>query len=296
MIGSTGQFQSTPPMQGATKREVKDYGTDYVSIHAPYAGSDGQTGYEVPVWPGVSIHAPYAGSDPEDYFNTIIIDVSIHAPYAGSDGCRNGSVWPESGFNPRPLCRERPIAAFIISVTTSFNPRPLCRERRVLAIPSTVFYNVSIHAPYAGSDKVSFVSSASIRGFQSTPPMQGATCLHYNHLYFEMFQSTPPMQGATATYYIDEQHRNVSIHAPYAGSDNRRTLRFDVDEQFQSTPPMQGATVSKASSSGAVRVSIHAPYAGSDDTSVKKAVIDEMFQSTPPMQGATLPESLETFP
>ena len=55
-----------------------------------------------------------------------------------------------------------------------FNPRPLCRER--LSTTELGFYQ---------------------GGFQSTPPMQGATRNVVTMAEEMLFQSTPPMQGAT---------------------------------------------------------------------------------------------------
>ena len=100
------EFQSTPPMQGATMDQLGIVLTDSVSIHAPYAGSDDGTRERKRVRT-VSIHAPYAGSDDRADAEIESVKVSIHAPYAGSDFliCRLNSASP--CFNPRPLCRER---------------------------------------------------------------------------------------------------------------------------------------------------------------------------------------------
>ena len=101
----------------------------------------------------------------------------------------------------------------------SFNPRPLCRERRFRG--RTVFDG---------------------KMFQSTPPMQGATTSFAGPAVKDGFQSTPPMQGATAIRQKKLLSLQVSIHAPYAGSDGQ-----DLGEIILSDA-----------------VSIHAPYAGSD--------------------------------
>ena len=101
-----------------------------------------------------------------------------------------------------------------------------------------------------------------------------------------MFQSTPPMQGATDILGVAYKLGKVSIHAPYAGSDDKTiTVRIQIPGfnprplcrerlhlltsayvkiKFQSTPPMQGATMSLHLYSPVFSVSIHAPYAGSD--------------------------------
>ena len=166
-------------MQGATGLVGLINDSGGVSIHAPYAGSDG---ISPPCAPGirrVSIHAPYAGSDCSGYRGVHEMHVSIHAPYAGSDDLPGDTESGVCGFNPRPLCRER---------LTRTLAKDAARE----------------------------------------------------------FQSTPPMQGATKSVRVVPDPRGVSIHAPYAGS----------DEYFFNSFLGDG-------------VSIHAPYAGSDDIAVK---------------------------
>ena len=80
------------------------------------------------------------------------------------------------------------------------------------------------------------------------------------------FQSTPPMQGATICHSNRKRRSVVSIHAPYAGSDVKITSTPKLKElEFQSTPPMQGATLRARTVKQLPKyVSIHAPYAGSD--------------------------------
>ena len=57
-------------------------------------------------------------------------------------------------------------------------------------------------------------------GFQSTPPVRGATSNVQNKPDLALFQSTPPSRGATTL-------------AAYMQ---------DTGEEFQSTPPSRGAT------------------------------------------------------
>ena len=86
---------------------------------------------------------------------------------------------------------------------------------------SIINRSVSIHAPYAGSDVTELYNLEAQSGFQSTPPMQGAT--------FSLLCRS--VSG-----------NRVSIHAPYAGSDKNRQKEQTPADVFQSTPPMQGAT------------------------------------------------------
>ena len=59
-------------------------GISWVSIHAPYIGSDLHD-LMTAIGIIVSIHAPYIGSDVSDVPIDELFEVSIHAPYIGSD-------------------------------------------------------------------------------------------------------------------------------------------------------------------------------------------------------------------
>ena len=127
-----GTFQSTPPMQGATRGSSAENDRESgVSIHAPYAGSDERRYWRARSSGTVSIHAPYAGSDADLNDGEMgYTSVSIHAPYAGSDRSRVRMGDRMGCFNPRPLCRERLNFLIIQQEAGRFNPRPLCRERQ----------------------------------------------------------------------------------------------------------------------------------------------------------------------
>ena len=144
-----------------------------------------------------------------------------------------------------------------------FNPRSPCGERlfrRIRARPVCVF--------------------------QSTLPLRGATSLSTSLLFFLVFQSTLPLRGATIHHHLRAAIRQISIHAPLAGSDpsmalsptrNRnfnprspcgerraRTHASSDGSEFQSTLPLRGATCE----------------ANGDDN-------NHLFQSTLPLRGAT---------
>ena len=120
--------------------------------------------------------------------------------------------------------------------------------------------------------------------------MQGATELGVSFYDSEGFQSTPPMQGATflRDYGIDLE-TVVSIHAPYAGSDLDLRSYVFRHLMFQSTPPMQGATCIHVQ-----KVTLYTrfnprPLCRERRTSGITIRAITAFQSTPPMQGATEP-------
>ncbi len=147
-------FQSTLPMRGATSDVPHPVVKNFISIHAPHAGSDVRTRLQWPV-PAISIHAPHAGSDSQ--WNL----PSLH-------------LW---NFNPRSPCGERLVAfeassiclrfqstlpmrgATIlvrhISSFPDFNPRSPCGERLKHNVCITFAVVISIHAPHAGSDSES---------------------------------------------------------------------------------------------------------------------------------------------
>ena len=171
-------FQSTPPMQGATGVDGSFLYQYVADDQMATQGATGVDGSFLRQRSGVSIHAPYAGSD-------AICTVTCSSMYGFNPRplCRErltGFLWwsrvqmfqstppmqgatradradlpGDAGFNPRPLCRERhPSPSNMTSVSYGFNPRPLCRERRWRYRFSFSVPQVSIHAPYAGSDSL----------------------------------------------------------------------------------------------------------------------------------------------
>ena len=150
---SQRRFQSTPPMQGATPMEALRKVTLRVSIHAPYAGSDP---FPFLLYRKICSFNPRPLCRERRFQVGDIVPlyvVSIHAPYAGSDhGGRVPGVGLSS-FNPRPLCRERLlsrfycIAKFVVSIHAPYAGSDLCGDTHDVSGMA-----VSIHAPYAGSD------------------------------------------------------------------------------------------------------------------------------------------------
>ena len=101
--------------------------------------------------------------------------ISIHAPYAGGDAAPTlSSGWIQISIHA-PYAGGDGERKATIAMQMNFNPRPLCRGRLLSA----------------GDIRIGLV-------FQSTPPMQGATCDGCEpDICIGKFQSTPPMQGAT---------------------------------------------------------------------------------------------------
>ena len=102
------------------------------------------------------------------------------------------------------------------------------------------------------------------------------------------FQSTRPMRGATGERLRLLLSRDISIHAPHAGRDQKAGDKLDPDTLFQSTRPMRGATFNPATGCSSQRISIHAPHAGRDHQRCQPTSWQTGFQSTRPMRGATM--------
>ena len=65
-----------------------------------------------------------------------------------------------------------------------------------------------------------------------------------NSEYWKQFQSTLPMQGVTRQCpTICQYILHISIHTPYAGSDESAEEKLHGSFLFQSTLPMQGVTL-----------------------------------------------------
>ena len=149
------QFQSTPPVRGATAKLMgHEIVRRFISIHAPRAGSD-QATMDRAKATAISIHAPRAGSDVRvtgHHTHTTLfqstppvrgatamgrgtglgIGISIHAPRAGSDYAAVYKVIINNKFQSTPPVR---------GATT--RRRSTKSEAR----------SISIHAPRAGSDR-----------------------------------------------------------------------------------------------------------------------------------------------
>ena len=184
------------------------------------------------------------GATPFEAIEDIIDTISIHAPRAGSDQWVSQLAPRDSYFNPRSPCGERLLTTLVL----------LNR------------FSISIHAPRAGSDQTADFINCIAFGFQSTLPVRGATWLIPCSSAYSAFQSTLPVRGATKKDVIDVYKTQISIHAPRAGSDDRRKtslckkhnfnprspcgerpfscLFLKIHVPFQSTLPVRGATQS----------------------------------------------------
>ena len=168
-------FQSTPPVRGATVPRPQGVPAIPISIHAPRAGSDHDLlRAELQVL-AISIHAPRAGSDL--VLNAALVGFQFQStpPVRGAtSGSRPVTcLWKFQSTPPvRGATVHRCQPRFCLK---NFNPRPPCGERPHEHQPKPIHQHISIHAPRAGSDPQGHQWRDRFHGFQSTPPVRGAT-------------------------------------------------------------------------------------------------------------------------
>ena len=79
------QFQSTPPVKGATYENVLLTDTELISIHAPSEGSDHIKKYMFQGHELFQSTPPVKGATQKDIEISYVALISIHAPSEGSD-------------------------------------------------------------------------------------------------------------------------------------------------------------------------------------------------------------------
>ena len=162
-------------MRGATRRMLLDYLWDWISTHAPHAGSDTTSIRPMAACPNFNSRSPcrerplvagkemllllfqstlpLRGATAAAILKIHRLPISIHAPHAGSDHTGGSAASFCRYFNPRPKCGERHFCHSSKSQEWYyFNPRSPCGERRLKNKPW----------------KQSMI-------FQPTLPMRGAT-------------------------------------------------------------------------------------------------------------------------
>ena len=239
---------------------------------------------------GISIHAPRAGSDRSLCAYANSFPISIHAPRAGSDPRFSLRIASAQDFNPRSPCGERPRIWWNSARSSYFNPRSPCGERRRMRL-------------YIRTNTE----------FQSTLPVRGATRLairerwlreHFNprspcgerHDSIALpsatgtFQSTLPVRGATLSLGLSTHGLAISIHAPRAGSDQRRWVYLGQHTNFNPRSPCGERR--RICTTRFCRDNFN-PRSPCGERQCWRAQLDRegRFQSTLPVRGATIKTS-----
>ena len=182
-------------------------------------------------------------------------------PMRGATNEQWGCKWISHYFNPRAPCGARLKRRSIIRTKLTFqSTRPMrgatmrskssgsplaifqstrpMRGATIMDWFGDTFFIISIHAPHAGRDRAACMAGISTYIFQSTRPMRGATRrLAKSSGKISAFQSTRPMRGATAISAALDELEAISIHAPHAGRDSRRSCRLHKQSDFNPRAP-----------------------------------------------------------
>ena len=302
------RFQSTRPMRGATRFFVQIARRLSFQSTRPMRGATFSSIIIISM-PTFQSTRPMRGAT--ERLNLLFgrPDVSIHAPHAGRD-CHNLSpLIIKRRFNPRAPCGARRCIGYCVSFAFLFQSTRPMRGATDLVTKWLSLSRVSIHAPHAGRDHISFHCRARRGSFNPRAPCGARPRSMRSRIRVHRFNPRAPC-GARRGYdnSLDE-YRDVSIHAPRVGRDLITTHYYQINTQFQSTRPVWGATLGQLSQSlflkfqstrpvwGAtylsltefisILVSIHAPRVGRDEDSPTLPRAAREFQSTRPVWGAT---------
>ena len=257
-------FQSTRPVWGATKGDVKHNRTNnYFNPRAPCGARQARAaarrvGYYI------SIHAPRVGRD---------------CPFCGDKGV-------VQNFNPRAPCGARLRFSSICSASTHFNPRAPCGARLTHRSGNWRNVLISIHAPRVGRDRCRINQRRKIL-FQSTRPVWGATrkmlkamgiediSIHAPRvgrdgdigLVMASTQNFNPRAPCGARPILPTAFRNSRYFNPRAPCGARRDLPLCLwlTRDFNPRAPCGARQQQLAAVLQLQRISIHAPRVGRDD-------------------------------
>ena len=169
------------------------------------------------------------------------------------------------GFNPRAPCGARPSPSNSISRSTGFQSTRPVRGATWQQCQSDCQGRVSIHAPRAGRDLISFDTRRASLSFNPRAPC-GAR---------------PPLQMSTPAREV------VSIHAPRAGRDSSVNSFFLRPPLFQSTPPRAGRDFPPSLDTYGVQCFNPRAPCGARQIALRVSIPRIKFQSTRPVRGAT---------
>ena len=167
---------------------------------------------------------------------------------------------------------------------------------------------ISIHAPHAGSDGLSWLGRLlhihfnprspcgerllaqfnwhTIRNFNPRSPCGERRRRVERIVYTYRFQSTLPMRGATIGKMLDNQLVLISIHAPHAGSDNNGDFMYQWASNFNPRSPCGERLPTGILMCLLMYFNPRSPCGERLDPAVTEAP-PVQFQSTLPMRGAT---------
>ena len=170
------QFQSTPPVRGATVSGARCKCGKIISIHAPRAGGDLSSKRATTVRPHFNPRPPCGGRHSGHIRRPHRQGISIHAPRAGGDSTSRQATITTIRFQSTPPVRGATMEQIRCVKELRFQSTPPVRGATANALLPGRTGPISIHAPRAGGDATTRRQDHRALRFQSTPPVRGATC------------------------------------------------------------------------------------------------------------------------
>ena len=241
-IGCTEEgFQSTRPVWGATRDHASRRGTVCISIHAPRVGRDCAHAFLVQQ-SRISIHAPRVGRDTRPRWTRLA---------------------PPSFQSTRPVWGATVDGTLRAFANQFQSTRPVWGAT-FLACPGIGVVVISIHAPRVGRDCLGWYSYRSDRNFNPRAPCGARQSTAWWHVSVRLFQSTRPVWGATGGTGIGCTEEGFQSTRPVWGATRSSSSTIASPSVFQSTRPVWGATESGRCACTSCTISIHAPRVGRD--------------------------------
>ena len=130
------------------------------------------------------------------------------------------------------------------NATWNFYPRSPCGERRAYSLPSSTISTISIHALLAESDDADRAALCERCIFLSTLSLRRATTnIREGVTVLGVFLSTLSLRRATSAMALNNDFRQISIHALLAESDTWEFLSQSMTCAFLSTLSLRRATL-----------------------------------------------------
>ena len=168
-----------------------------------------------------------------------------------------------------------------------FNPRSPCGERPDLLLTLGRVFDISIHAPRAGSDRRLWQRDPRTLPISIHAPRAGSDISRSPiHSLMPDFNPRSPCGERRGKYGETIDAMEFQSTLPVRGATSGSSPSYPSEARFQSTLPVRGATGVKRTFAGLVEFQSTLPVRGATVFLVLKVLL-RGFQSTLPVRGAT---------
>ncbi len=167
---AVNEFQSTLPVRGATFSRITHTLSMVISIHAPRAGSDNLTTGWRQTGTDFNPRSPCGERRPVSAHQHHLMQFQSTLPVRGATIKGAGGVCVHVYFNPRSPCGERRVIACAPLRCGAFQSTLPVRGATSAREGIVLDFIISIHAPRAGSDAGSALTTAQNGNFNPRSP------------------------------------------------------------------------------------------------------------------------------